>query len=151
MNLSCRVISPNDLDEIINFETSKLAEVMPDETERALHSWHARWRRESLEHYLTLGWSFLARTPDDHVLIGYFLGQAFSFVDGMTQTLWIEHLSFNSLQARDQLCELATKLAREKHFQKVIFPNQIGIANSLSSLKPEVWAPQALAVSTTKI
>lgn len=158
MSLYCRVILTSDLDEIFQFETEKSKEVYPNEDERTLASWHARWRKESLEHYLPLGWSFLARDPDlkssfspEGALMGYFIAQPFLFVDGMTQTFWVEHISTSSLEARDQLCELAYKMSREKHFQKVIFPNQAGVSNSLSPFKPEAWAPSALALKTTKI
>lgn len=162
MSYCCRVILPADLDEILNFETLKLAESLTDDTERTLASWHARWRRESLEHYLPLGWSFLVRdqdiknsfaaaNPGEGALVGYFLAQPFLFVEALTQTLWLEHMSFSSLQARDELCDLAYRVAREKHFQRVIFPNQSGISNSLASLKPEPWSPQSLSLSTSKI
>lgn len=88
MSYCCRVILPADLDEILNFETLKLAESLTDDTERTLASWHARWRRESLEHYLPLGWSFLVRdqdiknsfaaaNPGEGALVGYFLASLF--------------------------------------------------------------------------
>jgi hypothetical protein len=45
---------------------------------------------------------------------------------------------------------LAYKLSREKHFQKVFFPNVSGINNSISSFKAEVWNPGVMHIKTTK-
>lgn len=149
MPLSCRVIMPEDLPELVALEQRKLAEAYPDENERTIQSWHARWRPESLQHYLPLGWSFLAR-DDEGTLVGYFLGQTMLFVDGQTQSLWIEHLCYSSLQARDELAELAYKLGREKHFQSVYFPNVSGIANSVAPFKAEPWQAPVLRVKTSK-
>ncbi|MBK9322179.1 MAG: hypothetical protein IPM97_04340 [Bdellovibrionaceae bacterium] len=157
MGLFCRIIQVEDMPEIIDFETKKLQESVPDEMERTLLSWNARWRRESLEHYLPLGWSFLVRDQDasgaytdQGVLVGYFLAQPLLFLDGQTQSLWVEHIQYASLQARDELCDLAYKLSREKHFQKVFFPNVSGVSNSISGLKAEPWSPAIMQVKTTK-
>lgn len=158
MGLFCRVIQIQDLQEILDFENKKLQELIPDEMERTLQSWNARWRPESLEHYLPLGWSFLMRDQDkpstysdEGVLVGYFLAQPLLFLDGQTQSLWVEHLQYASLQARDELCELAYKLSREKHFQKVFFPNISGINNSISAFKAETWSPAVMHIKTTKV
>ncbi len=158
MSLYCRVIQPTDLDEIMAFENKKMAEIYSDEMERNIQSWNARWRKEALEHYLPLGWSFLARFEDttsefssEGLLAGYFIAQPMLFLDGQTQSLWVEHLSYSSLQTRDQLCELAYKLSREKHFQRVFFPNSSGVMNSVRLFKPEVWQPQVISIKTTKV
>lgn len=157
MSLFCRVIQPSDIDALLNFENRKLAENIADENERNFHSWNARWRKEALEHYLPMGWSFMAlsrdgaTTGEQEILMGYFIAQPLLFVDGQTQSLWIEHMGYSSLQARDELCELAYKLCREKHFQKVLFPHLSGISNGLSSFKPEAWAPPTISVKTTKV
>ena len=157
MSLYCRVIQLSDLSEISQFEQEKLVQSMPDENDRTFHTWAARWRPEALEHYLTMGWSFLARDPDtksvhssEGTLVGYFLAQPFLFMEGQTQCLWVEHLNHSSLQARDELCDLAYKLSREKHFQRVLFPNLPGVANSVTTMKPEPWQPSVLSVKTTK-
>ncbi len=157
MSLFCRVIQIEDLPEILEFENKKLQESIPDEMERTLQSWNARWRRESLEHYLPLGWSFLVRDMDSSgaysdrgALAGYFLAQPLLFLDGQTQSLWMEHIQYASLQARDELCELAYRLSREKHFQKVFFPNIAGVSNSISSFRAEAWNPAVMHIKTTK-
>lgn len=157
MGLYCRVIQPADLSEILDYENRKLADLVPDENERALQSWNSRWRKEALEHYFPMGWSFLARDrdissshSDEGQLVGYFMAQPLLFLDGQTQSLWVEHLSYSSLMARDELCELAYKLCREKHFQRVLFPNQTGVANSIKAFKAENWDSQVLCVKTSK-
>jgi hypothetical protein len=157
MSLFCRIVQLQDLDEILDFENKKLQEQIPDEMERTLASWNVRWRKEALEHYLKLGWSFLAREQDkpssfsdEGLLVGYFIAQPLLFLDGQTQSLWVEHLQYGSLQARDELCELAYKLSREKHFQKVFFPSVAGINNSISAFKAETWSPGVMSIKTTK-
>lgn len=157
MALFCRIVQLQDLNEILDFENKKLVEQIPDEMERMLVSWNVRWRKEALEHYLKLGWSFVVRDQDkpsafsdEGLLVGYFIAQPLLFLDGQTQSLWVEHLQYASLQARDELCELAYKLSREKHLQKVFFPNEAGINNSISAFKPEVWNPNVMSIKTTK-
>lgn len=140
---------PEEADLILDYENKKLADQILNEDERRMSAWHARWRKESLEHYLKLGWSFIALDPQDQIL-GYFLGQPLLFFDGQTQSLWIEHLQSSSLKTRDALTELAYRLAREKHFQRVYFPNQPQILNSIKQFNPENWGPHSLFLKTTK-
>jgi hypothetical protein len=151
MSLDIQPILTSEIAALQSFEQKRLAEFVPDEDERKIQSWHARWRQESLEHYLNLGWSFAAK--DDGEVKGYFLAQPLLFFDGQTQSLWIEHVQFTNIQARDVLCDFIYKLAREKHLQKVYFPketNQGSIANGLTHFKPEAWIPPVLQVKTTK-
>lgn len=157
MSLYCRVIQLSDLPEISQFEQEKLVQTIADENDRTFHSWSARWRPEALEHYLPMGWSFLARDTEtaspnssEGTLVGYFLAQPFLFMEGQTQCLWVEHLNYSSLQARDELCDLAYRMSREKHFQRVLFPNLLGIANSITTMKAESWQPSVFSVKTTK-
>lgn len=157
MSLYLRVIQPADLDEILDFERAKLKESIVDEMERELKSWNSRWRQESLNHYLPMGWSFLARDRNlsssfssEGLLVGYFIAQPLLFFDGNTQSLWVEHMQYNTLQARDELCELAYKLSREKHFQKVLFPESQSVMNAVKSYKAQNWDPQVLTVPTSK-
>ncbi len=157
MSLYLRVIQPNDIEEIVQFEKSKLKETVSDEMEREIQSWNSRWRQESLNHYLPMGWSFLSRDRNlkseyssEGLLVGYFLAQPLLFFDGQTQSLWIEHIQYSTLQARDELCELAYKLSREKHFQKVFFPESQSVLNAVKAYKAEPWDPQILTVATTK-
>lgn len=157
MSLYLRAIQLADLEEILHFERTKLEETIADEMERELQSWNSRWRKESLEHFLPMGWSFLARDrsrPSSYStegqLVGYFLGQPLLFFEGYTQSLWIEHLQCISAESRDQLCELAYKLSREKNFQKVYFPDTESLCSALKVFNAKNWSPQVLSISTTK-
>ena len=157
MALTSRILQSSDLDEIVQYEKLKLKETIADEMEREMASWNARWRQESLEHYLPLGWSFLIRDSSlpsefssEGQLVGYFLGQPLLFFDGQTQSLWVEHIQYSTLQARDELCDLAYRLSREKHFQKVFFPESQSIQNAVKTFKAENWDPQVLTARTTK-
>jgi hypothetical protein len=156
MSLNSRIIQLSDLPEIIQFEKLKLAETISDEMEREIKSWNSRWREESLKHYLPMGWSFLTRqvedkSNDEGKLVGYFIAQPLLFFDGHTQNLWVEHISYSTLQVRDELCEIAYKLAREKHFQKVFFPESQSIFNAVKNFKATNWDPQVLFANTTKV
>jgi len=148
MSLDLQVLQVSDLEEILDFENTKLAKEIPDETERRFHGWQARWRRESLEHYLRLGWSFAIREEGE--LLGYFLAQPLLFLDGQTQSLWVEHLQYLNLQARDTLCDLAVRTSREKHLQRVYFPTVHNLAPAVAPFRPENWQPQTSVVKTTK-
>lgn len=157
MSLFFRIATLNDLNEIQEFEKKKLIETISDEMEREMYSWQAKWRKESLEHYLPNGWCFLAKNPalpsetsSEGKLVGYFLAQPLIFFNGQTQSLWVEHTAYASLQARDELCDLAYRLAREKHFQRVYFPNNSSLQNAISNLKPQPWSECAVYVKTTK-
>lgn len=156
--LVLKVAQASDIDELLDYENRKLSETVTNPDDRAFEAWKAKWRREALEHYLNLGWSFVARDHNqvssyskDGLLMGYFIAQPLLFFEGHTQSLWVEHLQYTSLQARDELCELAYKLSREKHLQKVFFPNSQLIANSVKQLKGENWSPQVLQIVTTKL
>ena len=149
MSLFCRVIQADDLQDIQDLENRKLQEAYPDEMESMMAGWNSKFRVEALNHYIGLGWSFLAR-DEENKLMGYLIAQPLLFFDGHTQSLWVEHVQYCSLQARDELCELAYKLGREKHLQRVYFPNDNGVPNSVKSFKPDPWTPGTLSVKTTK-
>lgn len=157
MSLFCRVIDTNDLSEILDFEERKIRESYPDEGDRIIAGWQSRSRREALEHYIPMGWSFLARErfqasphSSEGLLLGYFIAQPLLFFEGQTQSLWIESLNFLSLQARDELCDLAQRVSREKHLQRVYFPNQHGVVNGLTGVKHSIWQPNSLYIKTTR-
>jgi hypothetical protein len=146
MSLQLSVIVPGQADELLLYEQQR---VRSEDPEQIFLSWTARWRKEALEYYLKLGWSFLAR--DDQQLVGYFLAQPLLFITGETQMSWVEHLQYSSLQARDELCALAYKLARDKHLQKVIFPDEAHLINSIKSLGGQSWQPKSYEIRTTKV
>lgn len=106
---------------LLQFEQERLVETIEDPMEREMKSWDARWRPEALSHYLPQGWSFGAFR--EQKIQGYFLGQPYLFHRGLTQTLWIEHLAFTSIEVGVQLLEVAHKWAKDKHLQAVLLEN----------------------------
>jgi hypothetical protein len=148
MSLNLRVAGIGDLDRIYQYETENLQTRISDEMERSIFSWNARWRKESLEHYLPLGWSFVADQNDE--LKGYFIAQPLVFFDGQTQSLWLEHIAASSDQVLEQLCEVAYKVGREKHLQKVFFPKDDAVFNIVKNWKGTLWDPETVQVKTTK-
>ena len=87
---------------------------------------------------------------DEGELVGYFIAQPLLFFENQTQSLWVEHLQFNSLQVRDELCNLAYRLAREKHFQRVYFPQISSVHNAIRHMAPTEWKPEVLFAKTTR-
>lgn len=125
MELVYQVATLFEIDEIYGFAEERLKIIEPDETARVFRGWNSRWRREALEYYLPRGWSFTARrkaqgSGERGVVVGFFLAQPFIFVRGMTQTLWVEHLEADSNDVSAGLLDVALRLAREKHLQRVL-------------------------------
>ena len=143
MEVEMKVLTTNQIPEILNYERARLgleAELEagtesgpegeelnePKElNELNLTAWDAVWRKEALEHYVPLGWSFGAWK--DQKLSGYLLAQPFLFFRGMTQSLWVEHLNFNNPEVGSQLVDLIVGWGRSKHMQKVIFSKELPI------------------------
>lgn len=168
MTLNTRIMHITDLDHIIKFEKQILSQTVTDEMEREIQSWNSRWRSESLNHYLPMGWSFVAFDKPNHKennsshstdenfdhLRGYFIAQPLLFFDGQTQSLWVEHFQCLDETAAQDLFELAYRLAREKHFQKVYFPAKLlqspAIAKLADSWKSMPWEPETIFLKTTK-
>lgn len=139
-----KVMTSVDVDDILNFEMRQL----PGEgLEKEMQSWHALWRRESLEHYAPLGWSFVVRTEGE--LKGYVLAQPILFFKGWTQSLWIEHISATSPELKTYLFEIIYRWARDKHFQKVYFHESLKFVNK--EALPIQNDGSIYAISTTKI
>lgn len=150
MNLICQVIQASDLQEILDLENKKLQETHPDEMERMIATWNSKFRIEALNHYISLGWSFLSRDETTKELVGYFIAQPLLFFDGHTQSLWVEHVQTQTDKARNELCELAYRLGREKNFQRVYFPGDNDVPQAVSNFKPMAWEPGTLSVKTSK-
>lgn len=113
-----KVLELKDSEGILAFENQRLRDQIADEADREIASWHASWRKESLDHYLPLGWSFGIFKDQD--LLGYFLAQPLLFASGLTQTMWLEHVSALETQTFVELIEVAYRIAKEKHFQRVL-------------------------------
>jgi hypothetical protein len=160
VSLAYQVLSPGDLDEVYAFAEAKLKQEIPDDTERAFHSWTVRWRKEALEHYLRLGWSFVARKPgagsgEKGETAGFFLAQPVLFFRGQTQTLWVEHISGADQDAVRQLVDVAVRVAREKHLQRVLFSDADEFLWALEGWNPKILGTESKSdkiaeVKTTK-
>ncbi len=149
MSIVQQVLSLPDIEEVFTYANKKLAEQEPNEQERMFKSWSAKWRREALEHYLKLGWSFIARDENKNT-IGFFLGQPFLFFRGQTQTLWVEHIEADYDEVKHQLVDTAVRIAREKHLQRVLFANSEVLRQGLKNWNPEPLESDILVVKTTK-
>ncbi len=137
-------MTPDDIDSILAFEMERL----PGEgIEKEMKSWHALWRREALEHYAPLGWSFVMRRQGQ--LQGYVLAQPVLFFKGWTQTLWVEHIGANTRELETYLFEIVYKWSRDKHFQKVFFHEDLKFVNK--DQLPIQQAGQINSLSTTKM
>ena len=153
------IAQPEDLEVIYQFAENKMAEVTTDEIERMMKIWNSRFRKEALEHYLKLGWSFIAAeaveskdTSTDSAatrkIVGFFIAQPVLFFQGQTQSLWVEYIIAKNLEIKKELVEIAYKLSRDKHFQQVLFPEEIeGLS---SAFRLQKIAEPFLFAKTTK-
>lgn len=123
MELDFKVIQAIDIDELLNFDVKQLNLKYLDPEDLMFATWSSRARRESLEHYSKLGWSFKALNKN-HEIQGFILAQPLLFLSGQTQSLWVEYLCSSSLQVQEFLLDLAYRLSREKHLQCVYFPQE---------------------------
>lgn len=114
-----RILLPEHKESLLALGRARLQNEVPDEMEREMQSWTARWRAEALDHYLSMGWSYGAFNNQGQ-LIGFILAQPFVFMRGMTQTLWVEHFTFDAPETAQQLLDTVYKWARDKHFQCVL-------------------------------
>ena len=144
-----KVASLEDLEEIHAWEQFKLKEKYSQDKDKErcqLLSWEAPWRKESLEYYFSLGWSFLLRSSSSsdsspsslsdsslssssskhqpkqkQKLVGYYLAQPLLFYRSRTQSLWVEYMQFKDSSVQKALCQLAIQSAKDKHLQEVLF------------------------------
>lgn len=112
-----KVLEISQIEAIQCYEKSKWTHL--DSQEQELASWDVIWRRESLEYYLPLGWSF--GVWEKGQLVGYCLTQPLLFFQKMTQSLWVEHIVFDNSDVGAHLVEVMVGWGRSKHIQKVLF------------------------------
>lgn len=148
MEFEFQVLSLDDLDQVTAFAQENLARAVSDEAERTFISWDARWRRESLEHYLRLSWSFVARRQGR--IVGFFLAQPLRYMGGHTQTLWVEHIEAGQPEVVEALIDLAIRSARGEHLQRVLFSNAESLTAALAKWPHTALADKIVEVKTTK-
>ena len=122
--VSYRIAQSADVDLVFNYAAAKLHNPQVDEIENQILIWNSDFRREALEHYFKLGWSFLAFDAEKN-LKGFFMGQPLLFFDKQTQTLWVEYVSADNNEIFTELVDIAYRLSREKHFQRVLFSSDV--------------------------
>lgn len=135
-------------EEVFNWESSRLSSDL-NEIQREMKSWDGAWRKESLEHYAGLGWSFIAE--NNGKIEGYILGQPLLFFNKWTQSLWIEHLEFATEDIGFQLMDTAIRWAKTKHLQKVLFNKECAHQNFVREKFEKFKESEFLHYSTTKM
>lgn len=149
MKIQYRIAQLADLEVIYQFAEGLLKKTIPNDTERMMKIWDSRFRKEALEHYLKLGWSFIG--CDEHQNIqGYFLGQPLLFFEGQTQTLWVEDVQAQTHEVQAELLEIAYRLSRDKHFQKVILPRYAHAGLDFKNIKYQKQSDEWIWCKTTK-
>lgn len=147
--INYRIAELADVEAVFEFEMRQRFSQEADEFETMMAVWNSAFRKEALEHYFKLGWSFIAYNEKKEIC-GFFMGQPLLFFDKQTQTLWIEHASAIDLSILGDLIEIAYKLAREKHFQRVVLPKEIQNLNLNKSLPFQNWERENSFFKTTK-
>jgi hypothetical protein len=120
--LEIRILLPADQEAVMAYARQRLEKAESEPMDIEMKTWVARWRGESLAYYLPQGWSF--GVFNQGKLRGFLLGQPFLFFRGLTQTLWIEELQFETPAGGELLLETAYKWARDKHLQCVLLENR---------------------------
>lgn len=143
-----RILQLSDAETILRFEREALEYIEPDPMEREMREWHAPWRRESLEYYLPLGWSFGDFVGEK--LTAYFLAQPQLYMGGMTQSLWIEHFHATDLKVQEALFDVAYRTCREKHFQKLILRESESHSLKATDLRLAPLTDKLLEIKTAK-
>lgn len=122
--ITYRIAQQQDVEAAFNFAYQKNKDDSQSEIENQMMVWNSYFRKESLEHYFKTGWSFLAETEDKN-LVGFFMAQPLLFLDKQTQSLWVELIQAENDEIYTELLDIAYRLSREKHFQKVLFSEDV--------------------------
>lgn len=148
-NIHYRIAQLADVEAVYDFEFKLKLSGIEDEYERQMAVWSSAFRKEALEHYLKTGWSFVALNKENEIQ-GFFLGQALLFFDHQTQTLWIEYLSGVNAEIETELVDIAYRLAREKHLQRVLVAEAVQKMNLNKSFPFQKWERSVQFLKTTK-
>ncbi len=147
--LSYRIAQLEDVEVVFQYEYKKQFSDSTDEIENQIKVWDSFFRKESLEHYFRLGWSFLAFDSSGN-LKGFFMGQPLLFFDKQTQTLWVEYISSDTTEIYTELVDIAYRLSREKHFQKVLFSTEVREKPLVKVFPFKDWERPVTYLKTTK-
>lgn len=146
--METKLFLSENVEAIHSFEMKRLpVDLSPIEAE--MLSWQEPWRKESLEHYAKLGWSFIC--VKDSEILGYILGQPFLFFNNWTQSLWIESLCFVNQDVGFELMDVAIRWAKTKHLQKVLVNKKSKQIEFIQSTWPTFKENSYLHLSTTKL
>jgi hypothetical protein len=144
-----RIAQIDDVDNVYQFECQKNFQDQAEQIENQMLIWNSAYRKEALIHYFKLGWSFIACNNENQIL-GFFLGQPLLFVDHQTQSLWIEYVSATTSEIKNELVEIAYKLSREKHFQRVLISADLEMTTSNKKFPFVNWQRTTSVLKTTK-
>lgn len=144
-----RIAQLDDVEKVYQFEVQQKFQGDEDNFENKMMIWDSSFRKESLEHHFKLGWSFIA-TDDKGEIKGFFLGQPLLFVDRQTQTLWIEYVSATNDDILTELVDIAYRLSREKHFQRVLLSKSVSEKNLNKTFPFQNWDRTTVSLKTTK-
>lgn len=147
--INYRIAQLEDVENVFNYEYSKNFDSSVDEIENQMMVWNSFFRKESLEHYFKTGWSFVALNPENKV-VGFFMGQALLFMDKQTQSLWVEYISANDSDIYTELVDIAYRLSREKHLQKVLFSDVVPQQTLTKKFPFTEWERSVSYLKTTK-
>lgn len=148
-NYTYRIAQLDDVEIVHQFAINLNFPTDPDSFENKMMVWDSSYRKEALEHYFKLGWSFVAFNTENK-LVGFFLGQPLLFLDKQTQTLWVEYVIAINAEVKTELIDIAYRLSREKHFQRVLLPTELQNENLTKSLPFQKWERSTSAFKTTK-
>lgn len=147
--ITYRIAQLDDVENVFNYESKKHHNPELDEIENQIIIWNSFFRKEALEHYFKTGWSFLAVDSAQNI-VGFFMGQALLFLDKQTQSLWVEYVSASTPEIYTELVDIAYRLSREKHFQKVLYSDVVQKSNLTKELPFKQWERNVSYLKTTK-
>jgi hypothetical protein len=148
-SVSYRIAQLEDVEAVFDYEFKKIAVPGSHEIENQILVWNSFFRKESLEHYFRLGWSFLALNSEQQIK-GFFMGQPLLFVDKQTQSLWVEYVSADSPEIFTELVDIAYRLSREKHFQRVLLSEEVRNGKLTKDFPFQEWDRKIQTLKTTK-
>ncbi len=133
--MECKILNIEHAENILEFEKKIAKKQLQDKPlmeqgSSALFSnnealdflnWDAPWRKEALEFYFPLGWSFFIHAENNEKeVLAYFMAQVIPFFSGHTQVLWVEHLTYLKDSQFAELIDVAYKWCRSKHLQGIV-------------------------------